>query len=112
MVKILKFVLLAAGTPSMMAPPADGIASPKPFLDAAFAVLKAILLPSGTRVPLMSRMLVIVMVLVPDVVPEDVTTAGEAVIMAECATSGRSSAGTKKKVPTKREPSVNEAVTV
>ena len=87
MVNILKFELLAASAPSVIAPPADGMESPNPFVDAPLATLKAMLLPSGTRVPLISRMLPTVIVLVLAAPADEVTIAGLAVMVAECATS-------------------------
>src|SRR5581483_4793839 len=111
-VNILKFTLLAAGTPSRMVPPAEGIASPNPLCEAPLVALKAILFPSGTSVPLMSRMLVMVMVLVPGTVGEEVTMGGLAVMVAECATNWRSSKATNRNVPTNFDPSVKEVVTV
>src|SRR5690348_13321828 len=112
MVNTLKFWLLAAGVPSTMVPPAEGIGSPNPFFEAALATLSATFAPSGTSVPLMSRMLVIVIVLSPDAVLDGVNTAGFAVIVAEWGTRGRSSGATNTNVPTNREPSVKDAVAV
>src|SRR5579864_392230 len=81
-----KFGLFAAVTPSVNAPPADGTGVPPGFTVAMFVADSAMFAPSGTTVPSMSRIFVIVIVELPGVVALTSTVDGFAVIVAECAT--------------------------
>ena len=112
-VKTRKFGLFGAGVPSMIAPPADRIDPPAGSLLAMSAAEIAILAPSATRVPSMSRMSVNVNTDVPGFTADVTrTVAGVAATFAEWATDVRSSGATSVTLATNRVPSVKVAVAV
>ena len=91
-VNTLNDELFGDGSPSTMLPPADAIASPSGFFAAAETALTAIFVPSGTSSPSISRMLLIVIVVVPGLVVDPTTLAHGMVIVAECGMPTRSAA--------------------
>ena len=78
----MKFALFADGAPSTIAPPAEIIPLPVGSRDAMFAADKATIAPSGTEVPLISLIFVMVSVVAPGVVPFTTTVAGLAAAVA------------------------------
>ena len=89
-----KLVLFVDGVPPTIAPPADTIPFPVGSFDAMLAADSAIIAPSGTMLPLISSILVIVRVVVPGAAPLTVTVAGLALMVAEWATYWRSAGAT------------------
>ena len=108
----MKFALFADGAPSTIAPPAEIIPLPVGSRDAMFAADKATIAPSGTEVPLISLIFVMVSVVAPGVVPFTTTVVGLVVIVAECATYCRSAGVMIVYVPTNWESLVKTAVVV